>query len=178
MDRIDLDEKIKDKLLIGFAQTLLSEGKYINNIFTSTIFNDEEGKNHVLEIIKKNESVKNFYVELVKNDPNTCRTLLKRKINYFSPQNKVELLKGLCKDKKLLLESIITVEFTFGMQRVIFDNYKDDEEVMNELCKYAFKRCMVRNIDIYAAKLKLRAADKKILRKYAVIFKLEEEGGN
>lgn len=176
MDRIELDEKIKDKLLIGFAQRFLSEGKCIQNVFTTVIFNDEEGKNYVLDIIKKNESVKNFYIELVKNDPNTCRALLKRNINYFSPQSKVELLKGLCKDKKLLLESIMTVDFTFGMQRVIFDNYKDDEEIMSELCKYAFKRCMVRNIDTYAAKLKLRAADKKILRQYAVIFKLEEGG--
>ena len=130
-----------------------------NDIFTSTIFNDKEGKNYVLEIIKKNESVKNFYVELVKNDPNTCRTLLKRKINYFFQQNKVELLKGLCKDKKLLLELIMTVEFTFGMQKVIFDNYKDDKEVMNELCKYVFNRYRVSNIDTYAIKLKLRAAD-------------------
>mgnify|MGYP004495410069 FL=1 len=176
MDRIELDEEFKDKLLIGFAQRFLSEGKCVQNVFTTTIFNDEEGKNYTLETIKKHESVKNFYIELVKNDPNTCRALLKRNINYFSPQSKVELLKGLCKDKKLLLESIMTVDFTFGMQRVIFDNCKDDEEIMSELCKYAFKRCMVRNIDTYAAKLKLRAADKKILRQYAVIFKLEEGG--
>lgn len=176
MDRIDLDEEFKDKLLIGFAQRFLSEGKCVQNVFTTTIFNDEEGKNYTLETIKKHESIKNFYIELVKNDPNTCRALLKHNINYFSPQSKVELLKGLCKDKKLLLESIMTVDFTFGMQRVIFNNYKDDEEVMNELCKYAFNRCMVRNIDTYAAKLKLRAADKKILRHYAVIFKLEEGG--
>ena len=177
MDRIELDENIKDKLLIGFAQKLLSEGKYIKNVFNSTVFHDEESKNQALEMIREYEGTKNFYIELVKNDPNTCRSLLEHQINYFSPQYKMELLKGLCKDKRLLLESIMIVDFTFSMQKVIFDNYKDDEEVMNELCKYAFKRCMVRDIDIYAAKLKLRAADKKILRQYAVIFKLEE-GGN
>ena len=177
MDRINLDEEFKDKLLIGFAQRFLSEGKCVQNVFTTTIFNDEEGKNYTLETIKKHESTKNFYIELVKNDPNTCRALLKRNINYFSPQNKVELLKGLCNNKKLLLESIMTVEFTFGMQRVIFDNYKDDEEVMNELCKYAFKCCRVNDIDEYAAKLKLKAEDKKILRQYAIIFKFEK-GGN
>ena len=177
MDRIELDEKIKDKLLIGFAQKLLSEGKYIKNVFNSTVFHDEESKKQALEMIKEYEGTKNFYIELVKNDPDTCRSLLEHQINYFSPQYKMELLKGLCKDKKILLESIMIVDFTFSMQKVIFDNYKDDEEVMNELCKYAFKRCRVRDIDIYAAKLKLRAADKKILRQYAVIFKLEE-GGN
>lgn len=177
MDRINLDENIKDKLLIGFAQKLLSEGKYIKNVFNSTVFNDKESKNQALEMIREYESTKNFYIELVKNDPNTCRSLLEHQINYFSPQYKMELLKGLCKDKRLLLESIMIVDYTFNMQRVIFDNYKDDEEVMNELCKYAFKRYRVSNIDIYAAKLKLRAADKKILRRYAIIFKLEE-GGN
>ncbi len=177
MDRIELDEKIKDKLLIGFAQKLLSEGKYIKNVFNSTVFHDEESRNQALEMIKEYEGTKNFYIELVKNDPNTCRSLLEHQINYFSPQYKMELLKGLCKDKQILLQSIMIVDFTFSMQKVIFDNYKDDEEVMNELCKYAFKRCRVRDIDIYAAKLKLRAADKKILRRYAVIFKLEE-GGN
>lgn len=93
----------------------MSEGKYITNVFTSTVFNDEESKKQALEMIKEYEGTKNFYIELVKNDPNTCRSLLKHNINYFSPQNKVELLKGLCKDKKLLLESIMTVEFTFGM---------------------------------------------------------------
>lgn len=177
MDRIDLDEKIKDKLLIGFAQKLLSEGKCVQNVFITTIFNDEEGKNYTLEMMKKYEGVKNFYIELVKNDPDTCRYLLKRYINYFSPQNKVELLKGLCNNKKILLESITTIDFTFSMQRVIFDSYKEDEEVMSELCKYAFKCYRVRDIDIYAAKLKLKAADKKILRQHAIIFKFEE-GGN
>ena len=176
MDRIELDENIKDKFLIGFAQKFLSEGKYIKNVFNSTVFHDEESKNQALEMIREYESTKNFYIELVKNDPNTCRSLLEHQINYFSPQDKIELLKGLCKDKKILLESIMIVDFTFSMQKVIFDNYKDDEEVMNELCKYAFKRCRVRDIDIYAAKLKLKVVDKKILRHYAVIFKLE--GGN
>ena len=177
MDRINLDEDIKDKLLIGFAQKLLSEGKYIKNVFNSTVFHDEESKNQALEMIREYEGTKNFYIELVKNDPNTCRSLLEHQINYFAPQDKIELLKGLCNDKQILLESIMIVDFTFSMQKVIFDNYKDDEEVMNELCKYAFKRCRVRNIDTYAAKLKLKVVDKKILRHYAIIFKLEE-GGN
>lgn len=177
MDKINLDEDIKDKLLIGFAQKLLSEGKCIKNVFNSTVFHDKESKNQALEMIREHGSTKNFYIELVKNDPNTCRSLLEHQINYFAPQDKIELLKGLCKDKKILLESIMIVDYTFSMQRVIFDNYKEDEEVMNELCKYAFKRYRVRDIDIYAAKLKLRVADKKILRRYAVIFKLEG-GGN
>lgn len=176
MDRINLDEKTKDKLLIGFAQKLLSEGKYITNVFNSTVFNDKESKKQALEMIKEYEGTKNFYIELVKNDPNTCRSLLKHNINYFSPQYKLELLKGLCKDKKMLLESMATIEFTFSMQRLIFDNYKEDADIMNELCKYAFNYYRVRDIDAYATKLGLRMEDKKILRQHAIIFKFEEGG--
>ena len=176
MDRIDLDEEFKDKLLIGFAQRFLSEGKYITNVFNSTVFNDKESKKQALEMIKEYEGTKNFYIELVKNDPNTCRYLLKHNIHYFDRKDKEELLKGLCKDKKMLLESMATIEFTFSMQRLIFDNYKEDAEIMNELCKYAFNYYRVNDIDKYAAKLGLRAEDKKILRQHAVIFKFEEGG--
>ena len=177
MDRIDLDEEIKDKLLVGFAQRLLSESKFIRSVFTTTVFDDKESKKQSLETIGKYKGIKSFYIELVKKDPGTCRDLLKNNINYFSPEEKEELLKGLCNDKKILLESITKVNFTFNMQRVIFDNYKEDEEVMNELCEYAFNCYKVDSIDKYAAKLGLKAADKKILRQYAIIFKLGE-GGN
>lgn len=178
MDRIDLDEEIKDKLLIGFVQGLLSESKFVKNVFNTAIFNDdEEGKRQSLETIRKYKGIKSFYIELAKKDPCTCRYLLKHNINYFSRDDKEELLKGLCKDKKILLESITKVDFTFNMQRVIFDNYKEDEEVMNELCRYAFNCYRVDSIDEYSAKLGLKAEDKKILRQYAIIFKLGE-GGN
>lgn len=53
MDRINLDEDIKDKLLIGFAQKFLSEGKYIKNVFNSTVFHDKESKNQALEMIRE-----------------------------------------------------------------------------------------------------------------------------
>lgn len=177
MDRINLDEEFKDKLLIGFAQRFLSEGKYIQSVFNTAIFKDEKGRKQSLEVIKQYESVKNFYIEIVKNDPNTCMYLLKHNINYFNREDKEELLKGLCKDKKMLLESMATIDFTFSMQRLIFDNYKEDAEIMSELCKYAFNYYRVKDIDAYATKLGLRMEDKKILRKYAIILKFEE-GGN
>lgn len=176
MDRIDLNEEFKDKLLIGFAQRFLSEGKHIQSVFNTAIFKDEKGRKQSLETIKNYDSVKGFYIELVKNDPHTCMFLLKHNINYFNREDKEELLKGFCKDKKMLLESMTTIEFTFSMQRLIFDNYKEDAEIMNELCKYAFNYYRVKDIDKYAVKLGLRAEDKNILRQYAVIFKFEEGG--
>lgn len=84
MNRIDLDEEFKDKLLIGFAQRFLSEGKYIQSVFNTAIFKDEKGRKQSLETIKNYDSVKGFYIELVKNDPHTCMFLLKHNIHYYN----------------------------------------------------------------------------------------------